>query len=61
MLKNFEELKREGENFRDSGYGELPELAKLQVHTYMRGLKDGMRIAGEAEKKDTEERQPVAV
>lgn len=56
-MANFEELKREGEDFRDSGYGELPELAKIQVHTYMRGLKDGMKIAGEAEK----EKEPVAV
>lgn len=55
-MKEFEELKREGEEFRDSGYGELPEQAKIQVITYMRGLKDGMKIA-----KDSEKKAPVAV
>lgn len=56
MVRSLEELKREGEIFRDSGYGELPEQAKLQVITYMRGLKDGMKIAKEEDKKE-----PVAV
>lgn len=56
-MKGFEELKHEGEEFRNSGFAELPEPAQLQVLTYMRGLKDGMKIAKESgEKKD-----PVAV
>lgn len=56
-MANFEELRREGEDFRDSGFAELPEPAQLQVLTYMRGLKDGMKIARES----GEKQDPVAV
>lgn len=56
-MKSFEELKREGEDFRDSGFADLPEIAKLQVNTYMRGLRDGMKLAKESEEK----KEPVAV
>lgn len=56
-LANFEELRREGEDFRDSGFTELPKPAQLQVLTYMRGLQDGMKIAQES----GEKKEPVAV
>lgn len=56
-MANLEELRREGEDFRDSGFTDLPETAQLQVLTYMRGLKDGMKIAQES----GEKKEPVAV
>ena len=56
-LANFEELRREGEDFRNSGFTELPEPAQMQVLTYMRGLRDGMKIAQES----GEKKEPVAV
>lgn len=56
-MANFEELRREGEDFRNSGFTELPKPAQLQVLTYMRGLQDGMKIAQES----GEKKEPVAV
>ena len=56
-MANFEELRREGEDFRNSGFTELPEPAQMQVLTYMRGLRDGMKIAQES----GEKKEPVAV
>ena len=56
-MKNFEELRSEGEDFRNSGFTELPKPAQLQVLTYMRGLQDGMKIAQEVGDK----KEPVAV
>ena len=56
-MENLEELRREGEEFRDSGFADLPESAQLQVMTYMRGIKDGMKIAQES----GEKKEPVAV
>lgn len=56
-MANLEQLKREGEEFRDSGFAELPKPAQIQVLTYMRGLRDGMKIAQESGDK----KEPVAV
>lgn len=44
-MQKLEELKNEGRDFIEGGYGDLPELAKISVNIYMRGLKDGMALA----------------
>lgn len=57
-MANYEEVVKECNSFLDgTGYRDLPEAAKLQVNTYMRGLKDGMKIAQES----GEKKEPVAV
>lgn len=57
-MANYEEVVKECNSFLDgTGYRDLPEAAKLQVNTYMRGLKDGLRIA----KESGEKKEPVAV
>lgn len=58
MLTQYEEMVRDCNDFLDEkGYRDLPEAAKLQVNTYMRGLRDGMKIARESGDK----KEPVAV
>lgn len=57
-MEKYEEMVRDCSYFLDEkGYRELPEAAKLQVNTYMRGLRDGMKIAQES----GEKKEPVAV
>lgn len=57
-MAQYEEMVKECNYFLDEkGYRELPEAAKLQVNTYMRGLRDGMKIAQESGDK----KEPVAV
>lgn len=57
-MAQYEEMVKECNYFLDEkGYRELPEAAKLQVNTYMRGLRDGMKIARES----GEKKEPVAV
>lgn len=57
-MTQYEEMVRDCNYFLDEkGYRDLPEAAKLQVNTYMRGLKDGLKIAKESEDK----KEPVAV
>ena len=57
-MAQYEEMVKECNYFLDEkGYRELPEAAKLQVNTYMRGLRDGMKIAQES----GEKKEPVAV
>ena len=46
MATNIEELKKDGERFLNTtNYEDLDDLAKINVNTYMRGLKEGMRLA----------------
>ena len=57
-MAQYEEMVKECNYFLDEkGYRDLPEAAKLQVNTYMRGLRDGMKIAQESGDK----KEPVAV
>lgn len=57
-MAKYEEMVKECNYFLDEkGYRDLPEAAKLQVNTYMRGLRDGMKIAQES----GEKKEPVAV
>lgn len=57
-MAKYEEMVKDCNCFLDEkGYRELPEAAKLQVNTYMRGLRDGMKIAQES----GEKKEPVAV
>ena len=57
-MAQYEEMVKECNYFLDEkGYRDLPEAAKLQVNTYMRGLRDGMKIAQES----GEKKEPVAV
>ena len=57
-MAKYEEMVKECNYFLDEkGYRDLPEAAKLQVNTYMRGLRDGMKIAQESGDK----KEPVAV
>lgn len=45
-MANIEELKKDGERFLSTtNYEDLDDLAKINVNTYMRGLKEGMRLA----------------
>lgn len=44
-MGNLKELEKEGLDFLKSGYLDLPELAKMNVNAYMRGIKDGMAFA----------------
>lgn len=45
-MANIEELKKDGERFLNTtNYEDLDDLAKINVNTYMRGLKEGMRLA----------------
>lgn len=57
-MAKYEEMVKDCNYFLDEkGYRDLPEAAKLQVNTYMRGLKDGLKLAKESEDK----KEPVAV
>lgn len=57
-MAKYDEIVRDCNYFLDEkGYRDLPEAAKLQVNTYMRGLRDGMKIAQESGDK----KEPVAV
>ena len=47
-MKKLEELKTEGQKFLDGGYQDLDDAAKLIANSYMRGLKDGKRLAEQA-------------
>ena len=45
-MQKLEALKEEGQRFlEDTGYGKLDDLAMINANTYMRGLKEGMRLA----------------
>lgn len=44
-MNNLEKVKEEGKAFLESGYADLPEVAKMNVNAYMRGIKDGMAFA----------------
>lgn len=45
MLK-YEDILKDCNFFLDeTGYRDLPEVCKIQVNTYMRGLKDGLTLA----------------
>ena len=50
-MQMMEELKAEGQQFLDGGYQELDEPAKMIANSYMRGLKDGKRLAETAEER----------
>lgn len=43
-MTKLDELRKECESFFAGGYGDLPELAKLNVNAYMRGVKDGIAL-----------------
>ena len=43
-MSNLKELEKEGLDFLKSGYLDLPELAKMNVNAYMRGIKEGMSL-----------------
>ena len=44
-MNNLEKEKEEGKSFIERGYADLPEVAKMNVNAYMRGIKDGMAFA----------------
>lgn len=44
-MNNLEHIKEEGADFLKTGYADLPDLAKMNVNAYMRGLKEGMALA----------------
>lgn len=44
-MQNIDKLKNEGADFLKTGYADLPDLAKMNVNAYMRGLKEGMALA----------------
>lgn len=46
MQNRLAELEKEGNDFlNETGYTDLPELAKMNVNAYMRGMKEGMALA----------------
>ena len=50
-VEKIKDLQEEGERFlQKSHYEELDDLAKINANTYMRGLKEGMRIAEKSRK-----------
>lgn len=53
-MNRVEELKSEGQQFLDCGYRDLDDSAKLVANSYMRGLKDGKRLAENAQSEETE-------
>lgn len=60
MATNIEELKKDGERFLNTtNYEDLDDLAKINVNTYMRGLKEGMRLAEKS--RDTAKKELAAV
>ena len=44
-MQNIEKIREEGLDFLNSGYADLPILAKIHVIAYMRGIKEGMALA----------------
>lgn len=55
-MQNMKTLETEGQAFLEIYQG-LPDTAKMNVNAYMRGLKDGRRMAITENK----EKEPVAV
>lgn len=59
-MKKYKELLIEGQEFLStSHFLELNEPAKLSAISYMRGLKDGERLAKESKKSKISERAAV--
>lgn len=58
-MTKLDELRKECESFFAGGYGNLPELAKLNVNAYMRGIKDGITLTLKIQCEDEPEQKEV--